>query len=237
MLQAIVLLLSQLNECFACFNPWIVISPRGLDGLKSWRHALCLALLYAVIETIALRGMQTSAIPPWVFAWCLSPLGAFSAFYFFVCLPELELAEGSASKKDKGETLIHSQQHHVKSAVALLPCVLTTAVMNAAFLLFGQSLYASWIQQRYHVTHVFGPLAVLVNLACHYIDFEIYKRTGRPLTLRELSCFSVYGPAVVYLAELFVARLFMRIMIGIEPFLAFHGLEAAEADAMYPEPV
>jgi hypothetical protein len=236
MLQDIVLLLGQINECFACFNPWIFVPPQSLDRRTSWLHALCLTLSYAAIETIAIRGMQASDIPPWIFAWCLSPLTGLST-YIFICLQDAELYDDLTIKKDKEKTSKYSQRHQVRNTVALLLCVITAAVINASLLLFGQSLYASWIQQRYHVTHVFGPLAVVVNLACRYCDYEIYKRSGRPLALRELSCYSVYGPAVIFLAILFVARLYIRILAGVEPFLAFHVLGADQADLLYPEPI
>jgi hypothetical protein len=68
----------------------------------------------------------------------------------------------------------------------LLPCVLTLVLVNAAVLLFGQSLCASWIEQRYYVTYILGPWAVVVNLICRYADYEIYKRTGRQIAVREL---------------------------------------------------
>lgn len=236
MLQNMVLLLSRLNDCLACFNPWVFVPAQGLDRRTSWLHGLCLSLSYAAIETIVIRGMQASGVPPLVFAWCLSPPAACAAFVF-IYLQDLELLENLASVKDKEEMLKHSQRHQVRRVATLLPCVLATAVINAAFLLFGQSLYASWIQQRYHITHVFGPITVAMDLACHYSDYEIYKRTGRSLTLRELSSISVYGPAVVSLAILFGARLYMRTMIGVEPFLAFQVLGAAHADALYPDPV
>jgi hypothetical protein len=235
MLHTIVLLLGRLNECLACFNPWIFVPPRDPDRRTSWQYALCLSLSYAVIEPIATMGLQASAIPPWVLALCIPPFGIWVAF-ISISLQDPGFPDDLASTKDKEETLRHSQQQQVRSVLAMLPCVLTTAVINAAYLLFGQSLYASWIQQRWHITHILGPFAVVINLVCRYSDYEIYKGTGRPLALRELGC-SVYGPAVVLLAVLFSARLCVRMMIGVEPFLAFHRLEPAQADAMYPEPV
>jgi hypothetical protein len=124
--------------------------------------------------------------------------------------------------------------HQVRSVAALLPCVLATAVINAAFLLFGQTLYDSSIQQRYHITHIFGPITIAMNLACHYSDYEIYKRNDRPLSLRELSCISFYGLALMSLAILSSPRLYVRTIIGFEPFLAFQVLGTAQANALYP---
>lgn len=235
MLQNIELILSRLNECFACFNLWIFVPPRGPNRRTSWLHTLCLTLSYAVFEAIATRIIRISGLPPWAFAWCLNPLGA-SAAFAVMFLQDPESSENFVSNKDK-YIFKHNPRYQVRSAVALLPCVLAAAVVNAAFLLFGQSLCASWIHQRYHITHVFGPITVVINLACHYSDYEIYKRTGRPLTLRELSCISVYGPAIISLAIFFSARLYVRKMIGVEPFLAFQALGAAQADALYPDPV
>jgi hypothetical protein len=236
MLHTIVLLLSRLNECLACFNPWILVPPQGLDRRTSCFHALSLSLSYAVIEPVATLALQVSAIPPWVLALCIPPFGIWVAF-ISISLRDPGFPDDLASTKDKEETLGHSQQQQVESVLAMLPCVLTTAVINAACLLFGQSLYASWIQERYYITHILGPFAVVINLVCRYSDYEIYKRTGRPLALRELCCSSVYGPAILCLAVLFSARLCVRMMVGVEPFLAFQALESAKADAMYPEPV
>jgi hypothetical protein len=236
MLHAIVLTLGRLNECLACFNPWIFVPPRGLDRRTSWLHPLSLSLSYAVIEPIAVLAIQASAIPPWVLALYIPPFGAWVAF-ISIAWQDPDYPDNFASTKDKEGTLGHSKQHQTKSVLAMLPCVLTTAVINAAYLLFGQSLYASWIQERYYITHILGPMAVVINLLCRYPDYEIYKRTGRPLALRELRCGSVYGPALLCLAVLFSARLCVRTMVGVEPFLAFKVLGSVEANAMYPEPV
>jgi hypothetical protein len=154
-----------------------------------------------------------------------------------MALQDPEYSDDLASTKDKQETIKHDQPHRIRSVLAMLPCVLTTAVINAAYLLFGQSLYASWIQERHYITQILGPMAVVINLLCRYPDYEIYKRTGRPLALRELCCRSVWGPAILCLAVLFSARLCGRMMVGVEPFLAFRALESARAHAIYPEPV
>lgn len=237
LLQTVVLFLGRLNECLALFNPWTFVPPRSPDGHTRWLHALFLSCSYAVMEPFATLTLQASAIPPWILALCLPPFGACAAFVF-VALQESGFDEKDlASTKDKEETLKHDQRYQLKSALALLPCVLTTALVNAAFLLFGQSLYASWIQQRGYITHILGPLAVIINLVCRYGDYGIYKSTGRPLALRETCCGSVYGPAAVCLGVLFGARLCVRMVVGVEPFLAFHRLGSVEADGMYPEPV
>jgi hypothetical protein len=236
MLHTTVLLLGRLNECFACLNPWIFVPPQDLDRRTGRLHALCLPLSYAVFEPIAVIALQASAIPPWVLALCLPPFGVTVAS-ISIALQDPEYPEDLASTKDKEERLGHTQPHQIKSVLAMLPCVLTTAVINAAYLRFGQSLYASWIQERHYITHILGPMAVVINLLCRHPDYEIYKRTGRPLALRELSCRSVWGPALLCLAVLFSARLCVRMMVGVEPFLAFQALESARADAMYPEPV
>lgn len=238
MLHTIVLLLGRLNECFACFNPWIFVPPRSLDRDTYWLQALCLSLCYAILEPIATLVLQASTLPPWVLSLCLPPFGA-GAAWVFVALQDCEIYEdlsSTAENKDKVEILKHDQRHQLRGAVTLLPSVLTTALINAVFLLFGQSLYASWIQQRYYITHFLGPLAVTINLVCRYADYDIYKRTGRPLALQELCCSSVYGPTIVCLGVLFSARLCVRAMVGVEPFLAFHRLGSVEADVMYPEP-
>jgi hypothetical protein len=236
MLHTIVLLFGRLNECCACSNPWIFVPPRGLERQTSWLHALCLSLSYAVIEPVTILALRASAVPPWVLTLCLGPFGACIAF-ISSALQDPGLSDDVASTKDKEEALKHDQRQPFSSAVAMLPCVLSTAVVNAAWLLFGQSLYASWIQERYYITHILGPMAVVINLLCRYSDYEIYKRTGRPLAWRELGCSSIYVPAILCLAVLFSARLCVRMMIGVEPFLAFQRLRSAEADAMFPEPV
>jgi hypothetical protein len=236
MLQTVVLLLSQLSECTACFNPWIFVPPKGPDGRIEWLHALCLSLSYAIIEPIAVLGLQASGVPPWVLTLCLGPLGATAAFVFVVAR-DPESAEYLPSAKDKGKSLRHDRQHQVKSAMALLPCVLASALNNTALLLFGQSLYASWIQERYYITYILGPWAIVVSLVCRYADYEIYKCTGRSIVLQELVRSSVYGPAVVCLAILFSARMVVRMAVGVEPFLAFHPLRFDQADLMYSEPI
>jgi hypothetical protein len=121
--------------------------------------------------------------------------------------------------------------------MALLPCVLTSALNNAALLLFGQSLYASWIQERYYITYILGPWAIVVSLVCRYADYKIYKCTGRPIALQELRRSSVYGPAVTCLAVVFGVRMVVRMAVGVELFLAFHRLGFDQADLIYPEPV
>jgi hypothetical protein len=236
MLHTIVLLLSRLNECLACFNPWLFVPPQSLDKRTSWLQALSLSLSYAIIEPIAVLAIQTSVTPPWVLALCLPPLGATVAF-ISLALRDTEFPENLASTKDKEEPINPNQRSKTKSITALLPSVLSTAVINAAFLLFSQSLYASRIQQRYHITHILGPFAIVINLVCRYSDYEIYKQTGRPVALRELCRSSVYGPAVSCLVVLFSARLGVRMMVGVGPFLAFQRLGFDEADGMYPEPV
>lgn len=151
MLQTVVLVLGRVNECLACFDPWIVVPPRSLGGQTEWLHALCLSLSYAIIEPLAVLALQASGIPPWVLTLCLGPVGATAAFVFVVA-QDPESAEYLPSAKDKEKSLRHDRQHQVKSAVALLPCVLTSALNNAVLLLFGQSLYVSWIQERYYIT-------------------------------------------------------------------------------------
>jgi hypothetical protein len=141
MLQSIVILLGQLNECFACFNLWIFLPPRSLDGQPEWLYVLCLSLSYAITEPIAVLVLQVSGIPPWVLTLCLGPLGA-SAAFIFVFAQDLEHSEHIASAKDKNGSLRQSHRQQVKRALVLLPCVLTSARNNAALLLFGQSLYA-----------------------------------------------------------------------------------------------
>jgi len=236
MLQAIVLLLGQLNECFACFNPWIFVPPKSPDGQTEWLHALCLSLSYAIIEPLAVLALQASGIPPWVLTLCLGPLGATAAFIFVVA-QDPESSGYLPSAKDKGESLVHNQRHQVKSAMALLPCVLTSALSNAALLQFGQSLYASWIQRRYYITYILGPWAIVVSLVCRYADYEIWKRTARPTALWKLRRGSVYGPAIACLAVLFGVRMVVRMVVGVEPFIAFHRLRFDQADVMYHEPI
>ena len=236
MLQSIVLLLGQLNECFACFNPWIFLPPRTLDGQPEWLHALCLSLSYAITEPIAVLVLQVSGIPPWVLTLCLGPLGASVAF-IFVFAQDPEHPENISSARDKNGSLRQNHRRQVKRALVLLPCVLTSALNNAALLLFGQSLYASWIQQRYYITYILGPWAVVVSLVCRCADYEIYKQTGRLVELRELRRRSVWGPAVVCLALLFCVRMAVRTAVGVEPFLAFRRLRFDQADLTYPEPV
>jgi hypothetical protein len=236
MLHTIVLLLSRLSECLACFNPWLFIPPQSLNKRTSWLQALSLSFSYAIIEPFAVLAMQASVTPPWVLALCLPPLGTTVAF-ISLALRDTEFPENLASTKDKEEPINPNQRSKTKSILALLPSVLSTAVINAAFLLFSQSLYASRIQQRYHITHILGPFAVVINLVCRYSDYEIYKQTGRPVALRELCRSSVYGPAVSCLVVLFSARLGVRMMVGVGPFLAFQRLGFDEADGMYPEPV
>jgi hypothetical protein len=236
MLQTVVLLFSQLSECTACFNPWIFVPPKGPDGRMEWLHGLCLSLSYAIIEPVAVLGLQASGVPLWVLTLCLGPLGATAAFVFVVA-QDPESAEYLPSAKDKEESPRHRQRQQARSAVALLPCVLPSALNNAALLLFGQSLYASWIQERYYITYILGPWAIVVSLVCRYADYEIYKCTGRPIALRELCRSSVYGPAVAYLALIFGVRMVLRMAVGIEPFLAFHRLGFDQADMMYPEPI
>jgi hypothetical protein len=84
MLQTVVLLFSQLSECTACFNPWIFVPPKGPDGRMEWLHGLCLSLSYAIIEPVAVLGLQASGVPLWVLTLCLGPLGATAAFVFVV---------------------------------------------------------------------------------------------------------------------------------------------------------
>jgi hypothetical protein len=236
MLHTIVLLLSRLNECLACFNPWLFVPPQSLDKRTSWLQALSLSLSYAIIEPIGVLAIQASATPPWVLALCLPPLGATVAFISLV-LRDTEFPENLASTKDKEEEPSPNQRPKTNSIVALLPSILTTDIINAAFLLFSQSLYAPWTQQRHYITHILGPFAVVINLMCRYVDYEICKQTGRSVALRELCRRSVYGPAVSCLVVLFTARLCVRMVVGVEPFLAFQRLGSAEADGMYPEPV
>jgi hypothetical protein len=232
MLQSFVLLLGRLNEYFACFNPWIFVPPRGHDGQPEWIQALCLSFSYAIAEPIVVLVLRASGIPPWILTLGLGPFFA-SAAFIFVLARDPELPENIPSAKDKEES---SDRHQVKSAVALLPCVFASALTNAALLLFGQSLYASWIQQQYYITYILGPWAIVVGLACRYSEYVIYKGTGRPVALQELCRGFVWGPAVVCLALLFSVRMGMRMVVGVEPFLAFHSIESDQADVIYPEP-
>jgi hypothetical protein len=236
MLQTVVLVLGRLNECLACFNPWIVVPPRSPGGQTEWLHVICLSLSYATIEPLAVLALQASRIPPWVLTLCLGPLGATAAFVF-VGAQDPESSEYLPSAKDKEESPRHRQRQQVRSAVALLPCVLASALNNAALLLFGQSLYASWIQERSYITYILGPWAIVVSLVCRYADYEIYKHTGRPIELQELRRSSVYGPAVAYLALIFGVRMVLRMAVGVEPFLGFHPLGFDQADMMYPEAI
>ena len=236
MLQTFVLILGRLNECFACFNPWIFVPPRGHDGQPEWIQALCLSFSYAIAEPIVVLVLRASGIPPWILTLGLGPFCA-SAAFIFVLARDPELPEYISSAKDKEESSDFTQRHQVKSAVALLPCVFASALTNAALLLFGQSLYASWIQQRYYITYILGPWAIVVSLVCRYSEYVIYKGTGRPVELQELCRSSVWGPAVLCLALLFAVRMIMRMIVGVEPFLAFHSLRSEQADVMYPEPV
>jgi hypothetical protein len=63
MLQTVVLVLGRLNEYLACFNLWIVVTPRSPGGQTEWLHALCLSLSYVIIEPLAVLALQASGIP------------------------------------------------------------------------------------------------------------------------------------------------------------------------------
>lgn len=233
MLQTSVLFLGQLNECLAILNPWIFIPASGDRG-ADWRETFCLCASYAVAEPLTTLALRTSGVPPWITTLCLSPVNLFAGFVS-IALHDHAFEEELPSIKDKAGMHQEEHRHQIKSAATLMPSVFSAAVLNASVLLFGQSLSATWIRERSYITHILGPFAVAIFLACRYADFEIYKRTGRPLSLREVRSSAAKVPAALCLCALFGARLCVRLLIGVAPFLAFDRLQAHRADAMYSE--
>lgn len=245
-LQTLVLLLARLNECTACFTPWLLTQP---IEQTDWRQALSLVTTYAFVEPVVTLLLQATAVPPWVLALCLGPMNLFAGIFLTIMLHEKSFTEIAVFNKDKpatvadaldpedGDRRYEARPTQNATTTVLLPPIVSTAILNSSLLLFGQSLDATWIQERSYIINGLGPFAVFINLICRYSDWEIYKRSGRPLTLRQLRSSSVCMPAATCLCVLIGVRICVRRLLGLDPFLAFHRLSPSEADALYPEPV
>lgn len=72
-LRTTVILLSRLNECFACFNPWLIAPAVQPDGQVRCRFRLLLSLVYAIPEPVLTQAILWSGIPPWIVVLAVSP--------------------------------------------------------------------------------------------------------------------------------------------------------------------
>ena len=233
-LRYIAVSLCRINECVPCSNFWILLP--GIYTARSLRSQLhevaVLCTAYGVLESLMISvlawiGMRAS-VQPWNWVLNLSPN------HLWVCWISTLLFERFARPQYHGDKAI-SEGQPVKRSQGhqhlwpLLPAVFSTATVNSALLLFCQSLYAPpWQLDEYrHLSNLLGPFAFVLFVGCSLgMDIMVYRETR--IRIRRCGPQEVVN-AISGLILLSVTRVSIRILLGIEPLLAFHTPSLEEA--------
>jgi hypothetical protein len=112
----------------------------------------------------------------------------------------------------------------------LLP-VFTSALVNAALLLYTQSLQAPSLRQEPFIRYL-APFAILIYLGCRFADYNVCRRTRRGLSLGHPEI-GRFLSAFLYQAVLFALRAFIRVTVGLVPFVAFQTPDPVEAERSF----
>lgn len=239
-LRLVVISLCRLQECFCILNPWIISVPRNSSQPEDILNPLYTCIGYAIVEPLLTWTLQKWSLEPWIFVLCLSPVHpavGFISYLYASEYPDDPILSIDAPRQGQGSISSVSKmpkrrRYQVIFALYLLPMVVSAAVLNSSLLLLGQSLYSTKLQKRHYLLKFLIPYAIIFHLGCHYVDYEVSRRTRRNY-LRDYAASRALTVAMVCMILLFVLRLTLRWIIGINPFLAFYIPDPIEADTLY----
>lgn len=226
-----VVTLSQLNDLFSCFNPWI-ITPSVPDGISLVSvDPIFTTVAYAILEPTVTRDLLRLKLPPWGLLIGASPV------HLVWSLMSTDGNDYVQQRIRQSKPTITSELNKIPSTGAIsrnkaflqrfyisltlvLP-VFTSAVINGALLLLCQSLYAPSLLDQNPVVLLLATFAVSLYLVSRFADYVICRHTQRGQSL---------GRGFLYQILLFTIRAYVRNMIGFTPFMAFQMPSETEAE-------
>lgn len=251
-------ILSKGNELTSFLNVWIIASDRvASDGSGAAIlnvHPILSSTLYACLETIIsklllrwpyLSRIQLISIGP-MHVWLLS-----SSILAHINLSrhwktsaenvpvttstktqDLEKAPVQPSSTPDDETFSRKRRKQHQAVLALLPALVSAALMNASLILFTQSFSAPSVRDELHLLDYLALFSLLLYLGCRYADVMLCKALQRPGSFKGLFRFSLDSP-LFCLPLLLIVRSCVRLTFGLSPFMGLHTPDAVEAEALF----
>jgi len=236
-LRISVLALSQSNELFSCFNPWIITTSATSNELGYWflLDPIVLTLLFAILEPPTTRDILRLEVPPWTIllgvaplhlAWSLTSMDVYKALR-----NQFQQSIGTEGQKFAGILPTGSRSgstsqtaiQRIYIAITFVLPVITSTVLNATLLLLSHSLNAPSIIESTWILLQAGA-AVLFFLSSRYADYVIYKTIGRK---------SAIGTAVICQIILISIRAYTRTFVDVKPLAPFQIPDSREAEQMF----
>jgi hypothetical protein len=230
MFRASVDMLVRSNEITSCFNPWVITPSVFPDEVEPVLivSPIITAVVYAVIEPVAVKHLQSLTAPPWSsvmghssnhLLWSLMNMIGYTT----LCGIPKSSKQSSTSDNVTTLSLQRLRWHRFYVIFVIMQATVSSAVVNSALLVFSQSLHVPSLLQQPSVLFL-TPLALLVSVGCRFADYTICRKTRRGRSLCQ---------ALIYQAVLFCIRACTRAMIGIPPFMLFEKLDPTAAERMY----
>lgn len=226
-----VVLLSQSNEMFGCFNPWVITPGVTNNGPKTWfsLDPIVITIAYAILEPLASRDLQRLELPPWTLLLGIAPfhmiwsLTSMDAYNMLSGVPQR--SRDTAWELDKSSRFESPPRNRsfleqIFIALTFVLPVITSTVLNATFLLFSHSLFASSLLGQ-PGSLILTWAAAFAFLTSRFGDYVICKQARRGRSI---------GTAVICQMILFAVRAYTRSLLGLAVFSAFQipGLDEAE---------
>lgn len=226
-----VVALSQLNDLFSCFNPWI-ITPSVFDDISLVSvDPIFTTVAYAILEPTVTRDLLRLKLPPWGLLIGLSPIHLMWSlmsmdgydYVQHVIRQTRDIVASELNKPPSAEAALRNKSflYQLYISLTLVVPVFTSAVINGNLLLLSQSLYAPSLLEQDPLVLLLVSFAVLFYLGSRIADYVICTHTRRWRSI---------GPGFFYQVILFVIRAYVRSMTGFTSLMPFQMPSEKEAE-------